>query len=157
MLMGTHWCNNGNKMQGGSWFQHHISFFRENTVFHGLELIVSCHNHDWMKSVLFSCHIAVEHIWTYSHIWPQDWARKPSRTGVNLGRLEKHWCIISSSVATVAMVLKHQAISSHSADKIFFVLNQFYTRILQSLWKTLWNKNRILKNYTQLFKGESLN
>ena len=38
--------------------------------------------------------------------------------------------------ATDALVIKHQAISIHSADEIFFVLDKFNTEILQ-LWSTL--------------------
>ena len=37
-------------------------------------------------------------------------------------QLEIHGCVISI-VATDALVLKHQAISNHSADKIFIVLD----------------------------------
>ena len=40
--------------------------------------------------------------------------------------LEMHVCILNT-VATDALVLKQQAISIHSADPIFFVLDQFHT------------------------------
>ena len=38
---------------------------------------------------------------------------------------------ILSTVTTDVLVLKHQAISIHSADKIFIVLEQLHTGILQ--------------------------
>ena len=38
---------------------------------------------------------------------------------------------IFSTVATDALVLKHQAISSNSAYKIVILLDQFHTEILQ--------------------------
>ena len=43
-------------------------------------------------------------------------------------QLKTHGCIFSN-VATDALVLKHQGISTHSADKIFIALDQFYTEI----------------------------
>ena len=51
-------------------------------------------------------------------------------------RLETRGCVISN-VATAALVLKHQAISNLSADKIFIVMDQFHTKILHSLGKAL--------------------
>ena len=44
-------------------------------------------------------------------------------------QLEMHACLFSN-VATDAMVLKHQAIRTHSADKISIVLDKFHTEIL---------------------------
>ena len=41
---------------------------------------------------------------------------------------EMHCCIVST-VATDALVLKHQATSIHSADKTFIVLDQFHIKI----------------------------
>ena len=41
---------------------------------------------------------------------------------------EKHGCILNT-VATDALVIKHQAISTHSTDWIFVVLDRFYTEI----------------------------
>ena len=35
--------------------------------------------------------------------------------------METHWCLLNT-VATDALVLKHQAISNHSADYVFIVL-----------------------------------
>ena len=43
--------------------------------------------------------------------------------------LEMHGSILSTA-ATDALVLKHQAISGHSADSIFTVLDQFHTKLL---------------------------
>ena len=42
--------------------------------------------------------------------------------------LEMHGCMLSI-VDTDALVLKHQAISIHSADRNIIVLKQFYTKI----------------------------
>ena len=44
-------------------------------------------------------------------------------------KLEKHGCILSN-VATDALVLKHQVISTHNANKIVKVLDQFHTKML---------------------------
>ena len=44
--------------------------------------------------------------------------------------LETHGCVFST-VATDALVLKHQAISTHSADWTIIVLHKFHTEILQ--------------------------
>ena len=46
---------------------------------------------------------------------------------------KKHGCILSI-VATDALVLKHQAISVHSTDWIFFVVEHFHTEIVQLQW-----------------------
>ena len=45
-------------------------------------------------------------------------------------QLEMHGCVLST-VATDALVLNHQAISTQSADSIVIVLGQFYKGILQ--------------------------
>ena len=47
--------------------------------------------------------------------------------------LETNGCVINT-VTTVVLELKHQTISSHIADKIFIVSDQFYTKILYFLW-----------------------
>ena len=44
--------------------------------------------------------------------------------------MEIHGCILNT-FATDALVLKHQAISIHSAGSIFIALGQFHTEILQ--------------------------
>ena len=41
-----------------------------------------------------------------------------------IDQLEKHGCVLST-LATDALVLKHQAISAHSADHLCIVLDQF--------------------------------
>ena len=46
----------------------------------------------------------------------------------------------SSTVATDALVVKHQAISIHSIDWMITVSDQFYTEILQLQWTILDNK-----------------
>ena len=43
-------------------------------------------------------------------------------------QLETNGCTLTT-VATDALVLKHQAISTHSSDEIFIVLDQFHTKI----------------------------
>ena len=48
--------------------------------------------------------------------------------------------IACSTVATDVLVVKHQAISNHSADYIFVVLNQFQTEILHLYRITFENK-----------------
>ena len=52
---------------------------------------------------------------------------------------EMHGCILSN-VATDGLVLKHQANSIHSADKVFIVLDQFCTNILHLKSTILENK-----------------
>ena len=49
-------------------------------------------------------------------------------------QLEMHGCVLST-VATDALVLKHQAISIHIADEILILLDQFHAKILH-LWST---------------------
>ena len=46
-------------------------------------------------------------------------------------QLETHGCILIT-VATDALVIKHQAIGIHSADWIFIVLDQLHAEILNS-------------------------
>ena len=67
-------------------------------------------------------------------------------------QLETHGCILST-VATDALVLKHQAISIYNADKIIAVLDQFHTEILQLQGTILENNIHFEKNITQLFNG----
>ena len=51
-------------------------------------------------------------------------------SGLTHKQLETHVCL-TSTVATAALVLKHQAISSHSANSI--LIDQFHTTILYLL------------------------
>ena len=59
--------------------------------------------------------------------------------------LERHGSVIST-VATDALVLKHQAISTHNTDQASIVLNQFHTNALPLQWTapqikfTFWKK-----------------
>ena len=52
------------------------------------------------------------------------------------------------SMATNALVLKHQTISIHSADLRYIILHQFHTKLLHVLWKIsenvviFWEKKR---------------
>ena len=50
--------------------------------------------------------------------------------GLTHKQLVAHW-YVPSSVATDALVLKHQAIDIHNADYKFIVLDQFHTQIFQ--------------------------
>ena len=47
---------------------------------------------------------------------------------LTLKHRETHECVLST-VATDALVLKHQAICIHSADEISIVLGQFHTKV----------------------------
>ena len=62
-------------------------------------------------------------------------------------QLEMHGYIFST-VATDVLVLKHQAISIHSAEQISIVLDQIQTKILHSQQKVKLNLKM-----AQLFKG----
>ena len=66
------------------------------------------------------------------HLTPKHW--------------ETHGCVVST-VATDALVLKHQAISIHNADQIFIVLDQFHIRILHLWCTTLENKITFWKKW----------
>ena len=75
-------------------------------------------------------------------------------------QLETHGCVFSS-VAADALVLKHQAISIHSADLMFIVLWQFHTEILQ-LWGISlrniilsWKKYRVISALSVLYDVNS--
>ena len=61
-------------------------------------------------------------------------------------QLKTHRCLLST-VATVAFLLQHQAISIHSANWICIVLDQFHTEIWKSLGKILVNKINFEKSY----------
>ena len=63
---------------------------------------------------------------------------------------ETHGCVVST-VATDALVLKHQAISIHNADKTLIILEQFYIKLLHIRWTA--SENEFWKNMTQSFKG----
>ena len=70
------------------------------------------------------------------------WTLKPLGT---------QWCVLSS-VATDALVLKHQTISNHSAEWIFIELDWFHVDVLHLLWTVLKNRTHNLKkNPNQLF------
>ena len=66
------------------------------------------------------------------------WSVEINSNSLTHKRLETNGCIIST-VATDALVLKHQVNSNHSADEIFIVLVQFHAKILHLLQKTLEN------------------
>ena len=64
---------------------------------------------------------------------------------LTLKHRETHGCVVST-VATDALVLKHQAISIHNADFTFIVSDQFHIKILHIRWTaseneiTFWKK-----------------
>ena len=64
---------------------------------------------------------------------------------LTLKHWETHGCVVST-VATDALVLKHQAISIHNADLTFIALDQFHIKILHIRWTaseneiTFWKK-----------------
>ena len=63
--------------------------------------------------------------------------------------------LYTTDEASDALVLKHQAISIHSADQISIAFDLFQTKILHLLWTTLENKIKFWKKQmTQLFKGQ---
>ena len=55
---------------------------------------------------------------------------------LTLKHRETHGCVVNI-VATDTLVLKHQAISSHSVDTIFILLECFHTTILHSEWNIM--------------------
>ena len=59
-------------------------------------------------------------------------------------QLEIYGCVIST-LATDALVLQHQVISTHSSDQIFSVLNQFHAKILHLYGITVENNITIWK------------
>ena len=58
---------------------------------------------------------------------------------LTLKHCETHRCVVST-VATDALVLKHQAISILSTDSTFNLLDQFQMKILDFCWTTFRNK-----------------
>ena len=69
----------------------------------------------------------------------------PSLSELTSKHGETHGCIVST-VATDALVLKHQAISIHNADLTFIVLDQFHIKILHKWCTRLENKITFWKN-----------
>ena len=59
---------------------------------------------------------------------------------------------ITSIVANDGLVLKHQAINSHTADYVSIVLGQFHINILNQQWRALWIEI-IFWKMIQLSKG----
>ena len=58
---------------------------------------------------------------------------------------EMHGCVVST-VATDALVLKHQAISINNADQTFIVLDQFHIKLLHISWTASENEITFWKN-----------
>ena len=67
------------------------------------------------------------------------------KNSLTLKHRETHGCVVST-VATDALVLKHQTISIHNADYTFIGLDQFHMKILHIRWTaseneiTFWKK-----------------
>ena len=61
-------------------------------------------------------------------------------------------CVLSI-VATDALVLKHQAISSHSANEISITYGQFQAKILHFMMNSIEKIKLKFEEMTQLFKG----
>ena len=70
---------------------------------------------------------------------------------LTLEHLEMHGCVVST-VATDALVLKHQAISIHNADLTFIVLDQFHIKLLHIRWTASEKEITFKKKLTQSFK-----
>ena len=66
--------------------------------------------------------------------------------------LDMHGCILST-VATDALVLKHQAISIDNAEQISIASDQIQTKTLHLWWAALENEIQVGKKMTQLFEG----
>ena len=60
---------------------------------------------------------------------------------------------VVSTMATDALVLKHQAISIHNADYDFIVLDQIHANILYIQWTTLQNITTFIKKMTEFFNS----
>ena len=70
---------------------------------------------------------------------------------LTLEQLEMHECIFST-VATDVLVLKHQAISIHSVDQLFIVLELFYIKSFHSQWTTPDNKITYWKEWSSCLR-----
>ena len=85
-------------------------------------------NEDNVNSNLFHKHHLDFNIWRVGKIvW--SWTYK-IRTLTHKW-LETHGCLISTLV-TAALALKHQAISTHSAEQVLTVLDQFHKNMLDT-------------------------
>ena len=74
------------------------------------------------------------------------------QTWFTLKHREPHGSVITT-VATDALVLKHQAITIHNADLTFIVLDRFHIKILHIRWTASENEITFWKKMTQSFKG----
>ena len=72
---------------------------------------------------------------------------------LTLKHRETHGCVVSSTLATDALVLKHQTISILSTDQTFNLLDQFHMKILDFCRTTFGNKITHWKKMIQSFKG----
>ena len=73
---------------------------------------------------------------------------------LTLKHQEAHGHVVST-VATDALVLKHQAISIRNADQIFISFDQFHTKTLHLWWTTLANKIMFWKKWPSRLRVKS--
>ena len=88
-------------------------------------------NVTWMRAERNFCQI-----WITMEKLLMKWAPDLCLT---LKHRETHGCVVST-VATDALVLKHQAISILSTDETLNLLDQFHMKILHPWWTTFGNK-----------------
>ena len=113
----------------------------------------------WLKSVspyVFTrpqCTTFMYKMYTKSVILTKGCSVKPhkhllinSYHTLTLKHRETHGCVVST-VATDALVLKHQAISIHNTDQAFIVLDQFHIKIPHLRWTISRNKITFLKKW----------
>ena len=104
--------------------------------------------HAYFIAALYECVRGLSLLWSVRSSWCKCacWflckivIRLMSHEGLTHKWLEMHGCVISTMI-TIALVLKHQAISSQSAVMISIVLDHFHTKILHSPWKRLENNS----------------
>ena len=73
---------------------------------------------------------------------------------LTLKHRETHGCVVST-VATDALVLKHQAISILRTDYTFNLLDQFHMKILYFCWTTFGNKITYWENWPSRLRVKS--
>ena len=83
-----------------------------------------------LKDKFFTCTLDCPHMHEQTDRWSET--SKTSATCLHWvltdKHLEMHECILST-VATDALVLKHQAISIHSTDQLYSAFNQFHQKV----------------------------
>ena len=95
---------------------------RDTVIYLCLQDISSHH----IVCVVYNMDIAPYMNQTYELLWR---VKQYEHQYLTLKHREMHGCVVST-VATDALVLKHQAISIHNADLTFIILGQFHITIL---------------------------